>query len=350
MLIHLNHNGKELGQFSRAQVEGMIRGGIISYDTLAWAEGHTTWKPLHEIIGTPVPPLIPRSNVVPSTAMHPVKSPAPKEQAKTSGWRLFATHIMGFALGFVVCVIAHVIEDKGIFLYTNSLASRRDTTGDLLSSVAESLPIAAESLCSVIGMPMAEDIANKRIPYPGGSVIRFCYHSLTDTPQEKEQRWTLNYLQQHPEFGASGIMPNSIIQDFAEAIRGRPLSPAMIRATTPLPNLTQALSTVEITASVWWLFWLVKRGERKAMGRRSNAWRAVSDVAGVITPELPVIPPKAVWNEQPSQGASKVPLVRPLSVPPLLERPEVARMGETTEKSVSGRPPPPERSPESGNS
>ncbi len=72
MSIHLNHNGKELGQFSREQVEGMIRSGIISYDTLAWAEGHTTWKPLHEIIGTPVPPLIQSSNVVPSTAMHPV--------------------------------------------------------------------------------------------------------------------------------------------------------------------------------------------------------------------------------------------------------------------------------------
>ena len=55
--IHLNHNGHALGSFSREQVEAMLRSGAISYQTLAWTNNQTDCaQPLHELIGTPVPP------------------------------------------------------------------------------------------------------------------------------------------------------------------------------------------------------------------------------------------------------------------------------------------------------
>ena len=54
--IHLNHNGHALGSFSREQVEAMLRSGAISYQTLAWTNNLTDCaQPLHELIGTPVP-------------------------------------------------------------------------------------------------------------------------------------------------------------------------------------------------------------------------------------------------------------------------------------------------------
>jgi TPR repeat protein/uncharacterized membrane protein YhaH (DUF805 family) len=73
MNIHINHNGQQMGIFSREQVEGMIRSGVITYETLAWTEGQTVWKPLHEIIGASVPPpLLTASQTAVSKEIHPV--------------------------------------------------------------------------------------------------------------------------------------------------------------------------------------------------------------------------------------------------------------------------------------
>ena len=73
MNIHLNHNGQQMGTFAREQVEGMIRGGVITYETLACAEGQTMWRPLHDIIGAPVsPPLPPATQTPISKQIHPV--------------------------------------------------------------------------------------------------------------------------------------------------------------------------------------------------------------------------------------------------------------------------------------
>ena len=78
MNIHLNHNGQQMGTFSREQVDGMIRSGIITYDMMAWAEGQTAWGPLHSIIGASVPPPPPMASAPPviqapvSKGIHPV--------------------------------------------------------------------------------------------------------------------------------------------------------------------------------------------------------------------------------------------------------------------------------------
>ena len=49
-----------MGTFSREQVEGMLRCGAVTYETLGWTEGQTTWKPLYDLIGASVapPPLV----------------------------------------------------------------------------------------------------------------------------------------------------------------------------------------------------------------------------------------------------------------------------------------------------
>ena len=61
MNIHLVQNGQQLGAFSKEQVEGMIKSGMITYETMAWTEGQANWKPLREIIGVSIPPVIPQS-------------------------------------------------------------------------------------------------------------------------------------------------------------------------------------------------------------------------------------------------------------------------------------------------
>jgi uncharacterized membrane protein YhaH (DUF805 family) len=62
-----------MGTFSREQVEGMIRSGAITYETMSWAEGQTAWRPLREIIGAPVPPpLLSASHTPVSRKIHPV--------------------------------------------------------------------------------------------------------------------------------------------------------------------------------------------------------------------------------------------------------------------------------------
>ena len=59
MNIHLIQNGQQVGPFSKEQAEGMIKSGMINYETMAWADGHADWKPLREIVGATIPPLMP---------------------------------------------------------------------------------------------------------------------------------------------------------------------------------------------------------------------------------------------------------------------------------------------------
>ena len=62
-----------MGSFSREQVEGMIRSGAITYETLGWTEGQTSWKPLRDLIGASVPPPPPLVSHAPvSREIHPV--------------------------------------------------------------------------------------------------------------------------------------------------------------------------------------------------------------------------------------------------------------------------------------
>ena len=73
MNIQVNHNGQQMGTFSREQIETMIRSGAINYETLGWTEGQTTWRPLCELIGASVPPPPPAVTHTPvSGEIHPV--------------------------------------------------------------------------------------------------------------------------------------------------------------------------------------------------------------------------------------------------------------------------------------
>ena len=46
----LNHNGQQMGTFTREQVEGMIRGVAITYETLGRTEGETVWRPVRDLM------------------------------------------------------------------------------------------------------------------------------------------------------------------------------------------------------------------------------------------------------------------------------------------------------------
>lgn len=85
MTIHLCHEGRKLGAFSHEQVQAMLKGGVITHDTLAWIAGFDDWKRLGEVLAPPAPPPLPHSllHYTPiedtSTANVPPIIPSPPE-------------------------------------------------------------------------------------------------------------------------------------------------------------------------------------------------------------------------------------------------------------------------------
>lgn len=59
MTIHLCHQGRQLGDFSKDQVEAMLKAGVIVEDTMAWTSGLREWKKLREILLPALPPPVP---------------------------------------------------------------------------------------------------------------------------------------------------------------------------------------------------------------------------------------------------------------------------------------------------
>src|SRR5208282_4798007 len=59
MTVHLCHQGRQLGVFSKEQVEAMLKAGVINDGTLAWTTGMAEWKPLKEVLGPATPPPVP---------------------------------------------------------------------------------------------------------------------------------------------------------------------------------------------------------------------------------------------------------------------------------------------------
>jgi hypothetical protein len=63
MNITIHKNGQQLGPYSEAQVNEMIRSGSISHEDLAWSPGMDEWKPLSSILNLhnqptqPTPPM-----------------------------------------------------------------------------------------------------------------------------------------------------------------------------------------------------------------------------------------------------------------------------------------------------
>ena len=66
MTIHLCHEGRQLGAFSKEQVEEMLKAGVITDGTLAWASA-AEWKTFREFLGAAMPPPVPP----PQTAVAP---------------------------------------------------------------------------------------------------------------------------------------------------------------------------------------------------------------------------------------------------------------------------------------
>jgi uncharacterized membrane protein YhaH (DUF805 family) len=78
MTYQLHQNGQPLGVFSTEQLGNMIRSGLITYETLAWTEGQSSWRPLRDLIPCSVAPLLPPAVPTPpkseSRRVHPVLS------------------------------------------------------------------------------------------------------------------------------------------------------------------------------------------------------------------------------------------------------------------------------------
>lgn len=72
MKIHLIHKGQQMGSFSLDKVEGMIRSGAITYETLAWTDSQTAWRPLRDIIDASAPPPPPIAGSAASKELNPV--------------------------------------------------------------------------------------------------------------------------------------------------------------------------------------------------------------------------------------------------------------------------------------
>jgi hypothetical protein len=69
MTIHLCHQDKQLGDFSKEQVEAMLKAGVINDGTLAWTSGLPEWKALREFLGATTPPAVPPSQTVAATVL-----------------------------------------------------------------------------------------------------------------------------------------------------------------------------------------------------------------------------------------------------------------------------------------
>jgi GYF domain 2 len=69
MTIHLCHQGRQLGDFSKEQVEAMLKAGVINDGTLAWASGLPEWKALREFLGATTPPAVPSPQTVAATVL-----------------------------------------------------------------------------------------------------------------------------------------------------------------------------------------------------------------------------------------------------------------------------------------
>jgi len=79
MQIYIARQGRQTGPFTEEQTRDMLSSGSITTTDLAWTDGLSDWKPLHEILTLPTPPPLP--DVIPWNP-----SDGPKG---IGGWLLF---------------------------------------------------------------------------------------------------------------------------------------------------------------------------------------------------------------------------------------------------------------------
>jgi len=76
MHIYIAKNGTQTGPFSVEQIHGMLTGGLVSINDLAWHDGASDWQPLHALLGLAQPPPVP----VAAPATRPIPPPLLKHQ------------------------------------------------------------------------------------------------------------------------------------------------------------------------------------------------------------------------------------------------------------------------------
>jgi hypothetical protein len=77
MAIHITKNGQQLGPYSMAEVQNLLRSGTVAVTDLAWQEGLPNWIPLYQIPGFVfVPPAPPTPPVATTTHEQTHRLPA----------------------------------------------------------------------------------------------------------------------------------------------------------------------------------------------------------------------------------------------------------------------------------
>src|SRR5260221_2076502 len=82
MALYINKDGQQLGPYSVAEAQTLLRSGTVAATDWAWQEGLPTWIPLHQIPGfvsvPPAPPVPPVPTATP-VAYDAYKPAPPKD-------------------------------------------------------------------------------------------------------------------------------------------------------------------------------------------------------------------------------------------------------------------------------
>jgi carboxyl-terminal processing protease len=72
MHIYIAKNGTQTGPFSVEQINGMLTGGLVFINDLAWHDGASDWQPLHALLGLAQPPPVPVAAPTPRPILPPL--------------------------------------------------------------------------------------------------------------------------------------------------------------------------------------------------------------------------------------------------------------------------------------
>jgi len=107
MAIYITKNGQQLGPYSMAEVQNLLRSGTLDITELAWQEGLPDWVPLHQIPGFVfVPPAPPAPPVATTTPEETHRLPAQnKSLLQKIGTGIVASGVILFKLAGPILVL-----------------------------------------------------------------------------------------------------------------------------------------------------------------------------------------------------------------------------------------------------
>jgi Zn-dependent protease with chaperone function len=120
MNILIKENDKQLGPFSREQLNDMVYSGSISRSSLARADGSAEWRPLGDLL-TPAPPVVPASVAVP-LSLNKLRDPL---ERTTLTWLFIA------ALPGAVFLLVWIVASYGVMLFVMGIVALLMTIGQL---------------------------------------------------------------------------------------------------------------------------------------------------------------------------------------------------------------------------